>query len=72
MKRDGGCNPVTHVLKAIEVFKRFGRRVANPDRQQGIMLQRLLMGRAQSYFGKGQLQESRAHNHPIPIHHIPL
>jgi hypothetical protein len=23
--RDGVCNPVTHVLKAIEVFKRFGR-----------------------------------------------
>jgi hypothetical protein len=25
LKRDGVCNPITHVLKAIEVFKRFGR-----------------------------------------------
>ncbi len=25
MKRDGACNPVTHVLKALKVFKRFGR-----------------------------------------------
>ena len=33
LKRDGVCNPVTHVLKAIEVFKRFGR-IANPDRHR--------------------------------------
>ncbi len=25
LKRDGVCNPVTYVFKAIEVFKRFGR-----------------------------------------------
>ena len=25
MKRDGVCNPVTHILKAIKIFKRFGR-----------------------------------------------
>ncbi len=25
LERDGVCNPVTHVLRAIEVFKRFGR-----------------------------------------------
>jgi len=25
LKRDGVCNPVTHVLKAIEVAKRFSR-----------------------------------------------
>jgi hypothetical protein len=33
LKRDGVCNPVTHVLKAIEAFKRFGR-VTNPDRHR--------------------------------------
>ena len=25
MRRDGVCNPVTYVLKAVEVFKRFDR-----------------------------------------------
>ena len=25
MKRDGVCNPVTHILKAIKAVKRFGR-----------------------------------------------
>jgi hypothetical protein len=25
LKRDGVCNPVTHVLKVIKNFKRFGR-----------------------------------------------
>jgi len=25
LRRDGVCNPVTYVLKAVEVFKRFGR-----------------------------------------------
>ena len=39
LKRDGVCNPVTHVLKAIEVFKRFGRgchlkKTTGPDTRQ--------------------------------------
>jgi hypothetical protein len=25
MKRDGVCNPVTHVLQIAEIFKRFGQ-----------------------------------------------
>ena len=30
LKRDRVCNPVTHVLEAIEVFKRFGRGLQPP------------------------------------------
>jgi hypothetical protein len=30
LKREGAFNPVTHVLKAIAVFKRFGRGCKSP------------------------------------------
>jgi hypothetical protein len=37
LKRDGVCDPVTHVFKAIEVIKRFGRVLA-PSHKESIMM----------------------------------